>query len=702
MDHDFDQNARHPLLIVGDDSAVSKLRTYVRASGGPISAAPLQEAETAAAARKCLRDEEYPANVMLLCMPHADVEWMDLLKEIETFKLNCAVVILTDDRTAILSARELGYAFFLPYEDLSANMLTETIQTAQEHHYLSQTNKELSVLYKEAERRFQDVADQFADWLWEIDDKMNILFSSSRKRPAQGAEVGGKFTTCFLPEEKVRIEDDFAQLARNPKPFHDQDYWSFDAYGTRMCWSLSGVPVKDEEGNVKGFRGIARDISNEKASTDKLYYLANNDMVTGVYNRSRFFDELARQIRQAERDDREGILVLIDVDRFAYINEAHGHDVGDKLLVHMAQVIQDNLRSGDVAARVAGDEFALILPDVPEADVEYRVNRILEAFASRPMPIEGATLSYNVSVGVTRYPFHANNADLLFSRTSQVLGGAKDKGRNRIEVFSDTTEADANKAESLEWLDFISKCLSEEEDKVVLHYQPIVPLDNRGYKEFYEVLVRMIDPDGNIISPMKFIEAAENFGMVTKIDRIVATRSIEMLKKWHKQGRQVHLSINLSAKTFDDDAFLKDISQLLAESGLPEKTVIFEITETSLLRDLARVREFMARMKEAGAGFALDDCGVGYSSFNYIRHLDLDFIKIDGSFIRNLHISDDDDAFVQALHDVARRKKINTVAEMVEHNETVSKLQKMGIEYGQGFYFATPKPDLPDDDNSIH
>ena len=401
-------------------------------------------------------------------------------------------------------------------------------------------------------------------------------------------------------------------------------------------------------------------------------------------------------MRQAERESRTGTLLLLNIDHFNYINESHGHEVGDKLLTHIAQTLQDHLRSGEMLARVAGDEFAILLPDVAQ-DLEDRVSRLRTALSSRPLPLASGTLTFQCSLSVTRFPQHGKDADTLFSRAMQTLKLAKEKGRNRVEHYTESAGTSV-KADNLNWLDFMTRCLNEEQERVVLYYQPIVSLNETGYTQFYEVLVRMLDPDGEIIVPTKFIAAAEDFGLVNQIDRLVATRSIETLKQWRQQGRDVHLSVNISAKTFDDEDFLTDISKLLKESGLPRRSLVFEITETSLLRDLARVRTFMATMKEAGAGFALDDCGVGYSSFNYIRHLDLDFIKIDGSFIRNLHISDEDDAFVRALHDVAKQKQISTVAEMVEHDETAQKLKKMGIEYGQGFYFSTPKPSIGEED----
>lgn len=691
-----------PILIVGAESETSRLQTFIRASGSSFSNAPIIQIQDCAGVKTELQARQNDMCLVLIALPQATMEWLELIRELNsgTSTSRAVAVVLSDAREVISASREHQQRFFLPLDQLTPNLLGDTIQTAWEHAHLQATNNRLQAMQNDAEQRFKDMADQFADWLWEIDTNLNLLFSSSRKRPTQGANPGQRFTTCFLPEEQLRIEDDFAALARDPKPFQDRDYWSMDAYGNRMCWAISGTPVLDAAGEIKGYRGVGKDVSAQKASTDQLFHLANHDQVTGVYNRQRFYDELGRSVRISKREKRPGALLLIDIDRFSYFNENYGHEVGDKLLVHFAQVVKDNLRNGDFLARTAGDEFALIMRDVAEDDVDYRVGRLLDSLRARPMMVEQGSLTYNVTIAVITFPEQADNADDLLNKAGYTLHKAKNKGRNRVEKFDNTIPQDKEGGRKLEWLDFVTECLNDEQHRMVIHFQPIVPLnDALKTKDFYEVLVRMVDQNGNLVPPTNFIETAEDFGVISKIDNIVTTRAIEVLEMWHKQGRKVHLSVNISAKNFDDDDFCQNIAKKLQESTFAEGSLVFEITETSLLRDMAAVRKFIDEMKQYGAGFALDDCGVGYSSFNYIRHLPLDFIKIDGSFIKNLHRNQEDEAFVEALNGVAKKMQILTVAEMVEEAETVEKLKKIGVDYAQGFYFASPGPDIPDDEN---
>jgi EAL domain-containing protein (putative c-di-GMP-specific phosphodiesterase class I) len=304
------------------------------------------------------------------------------------------------------------------------------------------------------------------------------------------------------------------------------------------------------------------------------------------------------------------------------------------------------------------------------------------------------------SIGVASYPEHGASSDELMTRVNIALSKAKELGRNRMEQYDAEEASSTNVPDKLKWLDFISKCLENNQDRIILHFQPIIPLNSEDETPRYEVLVRMIDHEGNRVEAVNFIEIAEEFGLISQVDKIVSFRSIDLLEKWHNAGKKMSLSINISACTFEDKVFLAQLSDKLRRSNLPEGSVVFEITETAILRDLQQVKEAIADLRSHGAFFALDDCGVGYSSFNYIKQLDLDFIKIDGTFVRNLTKDNQKDAaFVKALHDVAHRMKILTVAESVEQEETVAELENMGIDFGQGYYFGRPSPTISEEDD---
>lgn len=675
-----------PFVVFADEAAAARLHQLLRAGGGAYS--------TVQPAVMANPQPNLNAEVVLAHLPHWNDDGETWLKSLGNTP-ETVVVVVSDNTDVRRAMADHGQVAVAPDADLTPALLNDFFTVAHTVQSLKRRQTLLQGMYDLAQQRFADMANQFADWLWEVDANMVLTFSSSRKRPVAGASKGTRFVECFMPEEQVRIEDDFAALIQTPTPFHDRDYWSADNHGTRYCWSVSGVPVKDSAGTLVGFRGIARDVSAQKASTDQLYYLVNNDPLTGITNRARFVDELARTIRIAKREKRVGALVVLDLDHFAYTNQTYGHGVGDRLLVHVAQVLKDSIRTGDMVARLDGDQFALLLRDLRADDVQARLERIQKTLSARPLQHEGGALVVTVSGGAALYPADADEADDLLAYASDALALAKVRGPNRMEVYDATAQPAKGGGGQLEWLAALNTALEDPEKHLELHYQPIVPISGRLQGEYYEALVRMVANDGSLIPAVRFITVAEEFGLITKLDRAVITRAIKALQHYHGLGRPIKISVNLSAKTFEDDTLFEDIAHQLGQADLPRGALVFEMTETALLRDLQKVKLIMSQLKNAGAGFALDDCGVGYSSLNYIRQLEVDYIKIDGSFVRNLHNSEEDQGFVKALADVARQKNIATVAEMVEHEAAVAILHKLGIDFGQGYHFAPPAANLP-------
>ncbi|MFT7433115.1 MAG: diguanylate cyclase (GGDEF)-like protein/PAS domain S-box-containing protein [Alphaproteobacteria bacterium] len=607
------------------------------------------------------------------------------------------IMVMTDSLDVSTRVRTRGIKFILPRTSVDQDVFMSILDAVKDHYRLGKSVQQLEEVYQNAEQRFRDVADHFADWLWEIDKSLKIVFSSSRKRSMENIDTGMSFLKCFLPEEGSRIEDEFSQLFKEPRPFQEEEFWSFDSYGTRKCWSLSGVPVFDKKGQVTGYRGVAKDISNEKASVDHLYFMANNDALTGFYNRSRFTDELGRVLRRHLREGLEGALIVLNIDRFKLVNDSIGYGAGDKLVVHFAQLLKRMLRTDDFVARTGGDEFAIILSNTSTVDAGIQAKEILRALSAREFQIEGKSTYVTARAGGISLGRDGNTADELLSNVHIALGEAKARGSNTYCLFDELELRQQDSLKKMELSNFVSKCLEHEQERLILYYQPIVSFANTSTVERYEVLVRLLDEDNNIVSPVQFIEVAEEFGIISKLDRIVACRAMDMLEKWQAEGKNINLSINISGKTFSDSEVIERITHHLSTKNIKPASVIFELTETSALKDMDHARRVISKFKSLGAQFALDDCGVGYSSFDYIRQLDLDYIKIDGSFIRDLHRNKEDETFVRALRDIARRFDIKTVAEMVEEPETVALLRRLGIDFAQGYHFAMPAAELSEE-----
>lgn len=613
------------------------------------------------------------------------------------------MIVVTDDVEIREMCEGRGITHVLEPDGLEASVLGMVLNLAIEHHKMKFSMERMEDMYHNAEQRFRDVADHFSDWLWEVDRHMKLVFSSSSKRNLEGAEKGASFIKCFLPDEHSRLEDDFAELLERPQAFRDREYWAYDAYGMRTCWLVSGVPVFDRRGEVSGFRGVARDISKEKSSVDQLYYLANNDTLTGLYNRTRFTEELERITRKQARTEIKGAVILIDIDRFNYMNNTYGHQIGDRMLVHVSQVLKETLRNDDFIARVGGDDFAIVLSNVEGDDAKRRAEYMLERLHESPFRSEYKEIKLTATAGISHFPKDGETADQLLGNANVALREARARGQGRCSVYDEAQLKQHDVSRRMEQLDFVTRCLDDVENRLKLHFQPIISLkDNPSKKERYEVLLRFIDDEDAYVAPIKYIEVAEEYGLISKIDLTVCEQSLEALDKWQKLGKDITLCVNVSGRTFDDDEAMGKMADMIEKAKIKPGTFVLEITETFALKDMDKMRRLISEFKKLGVLFALDDCGVGYSSLNYIRELELDYIKIDGSFIRDLHRSADDDAFVKAIQDIAQRMNVMTVAEMVEEPETVAYLKRLGINYAQGYLFAMPAPELPEEFSELH
>ncbi len=537
--------------------------------------------------------------------------------------------------------------------------------------------------------RLKDVTENFADWVWEIDSNL-ILTHTTGKRQQLGnrCKLNKEFTRCFMPEERAALQTALLEITEAHQSFSDWEFWGYDKQGLKVCWSLSGVPLTNEQGQLVGYRGSARDVTMEKATQEQIYYMANNDPLTGLFNRGRFMDELAQTIRQLKRYGRQGGIALLDIDRFKFLNDSYGHDVGDKILIQIAEALSHEVRASDIIARLGGDEFAVIMSEVSAEDLVRRSHELLKAIQNLEIEFEGRTLNLSASLGLVTFPGQGHTPAELMSKADIAMYEAKSKGRNRLHLFDEHDSDGTELSSRMGMIDFVLKAL--EEDRVKLFFQPIVSLKDQFKIARYEVLMRIEDEEGQIHLPMPFIQAAEDFGLISRIDKFMTTKAIQTAQQEYAKGKPLSLSINLSGVTFDDEEALEHISLCLKESGLPAGTITFEITETAALRDLSRAQRLIRELKAYGANFALDDFGVGYSTFTYIKNLDFDYLKIDGSFIRNLAENDDDKIFVKALSEVAQSMHIKTVAEMVEGDDVIQYLQEIGVDFAQGYHFGRP------------
>ena len=450
-------------------------------------------------------------------------------------------------------------------------------------------------------------------------------------------------------------------------------------------------PVRDRDGQFAGHLWIYEDVTHERQTAAQLAYLAERDSLTGLYNRHRFQQELARMISDCDRGHHLGALLFFDLDEFKVINDNFGHRAGDAVLIRVASEVGALVRRNEVFARLGGDEFALLLPNAREGEVIQLAERIVRAVGAIPFRFEGQNLRLTSSLGIALYPHHAADADALIAHADAAMYQAKQAGKNTWRVYRADLDAARAMVSHLTWNDRINHAL--EMGLLRLHYQGVYHTRD-GALSHLEALVRMVDeehPD-TLIMPGRFIPVAEKSGKILDIDRWVLAEGIRTLAA---RPHMPPLAVNISGRSFDDPHLPQYIAELLRSHGVAPRRLMIELTETSAVTDLADAQRFIEALRTTGCGICLDDFGSGFSSFAYLKHLPVDTVKIDGMFIRNLPADRDNHVFVKAIADVAKGMGRTTVAEFVEDAKTLELLRGFGVDLVQGYHLDMPRADHP-------
>jgi len=449
--------------------------------------------------------------------------------------------------------------------------------------------------------------------------------------------------------------------------------------------------VEDVYGRPVGHLWLFEDVTRERQTADQLIYLAERDALTGLYNRHRFNDELARMIADAQRHDSRVALLFFDLDDFKYINDTFGHRAGDAMLIRVAGEVAGQVRRNEMFARLGGDEFAILVPEISEEMLRVLAERITRSIAMVRFQFEGQSLRLTSSLGIAVYPEHADNAEDLIVRADTAMYQAKEAGKNAWRIYRSDLDTTSQMVKRMSWNDRILHAL--ENDLMELQFQGVYAASNRALSHF-EVLVRMRDKDDPtlLLMPGQFIPVAEKSGKILDIDRWVLRQSIQLLAEVESIPA---LAVNISGRSFDEPLLPQFIASELKRCGVAPRRLIVELTETSAVSDLHDAQRFIEALHQAGCGVSLDDFGTGFSSFAYLKHLQVDSVKIDGLFIRNLPKEHDNQLFVKAMVTVARGLHRTTIAECVEDEETIIMLRGFGVDCVQGYYLEKPGVNHP-------
>lgn len=445
-------------------------------------------------------------------------------------------------------------------------------------------------------------------------------------------------------------------------------------------------PVRNSEGRFIGHLWIYEDVTRERQTAEQLVYLAERDALTGLYNRHRFQQELARTMLESDRHRMRAAVMFFDLDEFKTINDTYGHRAGDALLIRVAGEIGALVRRNEVLARLGGDEFAVLLPNVTDHEAEALAERVVRAIAQIPFRFEGQNLRLTTSLGIAYYPTHAADADDLVARADIAMYQAKDAGKNTWRVYRADAEADSEMRSRLTWGERISNAIDK--NLFQLHFQGVYRADDSTLSHL-EALIRMIDErdPGQLIMPAHFIPLAEKSGRILEIDRWVIREAVRILAS---RTNIPPIAVNLSGRSLSEPDLPQFIGDELRAAGVAPRRLVVEITETAAVADLHDAQRMIEALGQLGCGISLDDFGVGFASFAYLKHLNVDTIKIDGIFIRDLPNDPDNQVFVQAMVSVALGLGKSVVAEYVEDGKTLALLRNYGVDLVQGYFLDRP------------
>ncbi len=502
-----------------------------------------------------------------------------------------------------------------------------------------------------------------------ISEIMTIINEHTR------ATVENPVMRCLQEERVITLDDHSILINKNSDEIPIQD---------------SAAPIRDRIGNVIGSVMVFHDVSKETRLFRQLSYQASHDSLTDLINRREFENRLVTAMRSLQSDPEQShALLYLDLDQFKVVNDTFGHVAGDSLLKRIAEIIHSQIRSTDVLARLSGDEFSVLLERCNE-------ERAMEVAESIRCAIEGfrfewkeSFASVRCSIGVVIVTSEAADVATVMSSADVACYSAKDKGRNQIHLYRDSDAC--LRHEEMKWVSRISSAV--EEDRLELFFQPIIGIgdkcvESRGH---YELLLRMRDENGDLVSPNQFIPAAERYNLMSTLDRWVIHEALANLADRSSDSEARYtLAINLSGTSLSEDRFLGDVIRELQKQKLPKGAICFEITETAAISNLSRVVHFMQSLKALGCKFSLDDFGSGLSSFTYLKNLPVDYLKIDGQFIRNVADDTVDESMVKAISEVGQAMGIETIAERVETKQVLEKLGSLGVEFAQGYYIARP------------
>ena len=544
---------------------------------------------------------------------------------------------------------------------------------------------------KDSQKRYRSFAHMAMDWFWELDEKLRYVYHSEYPPAFTGktnTELVGlcRLETVHGEASPSDVLKEHVRALSNHEPFNGVLEWRVDEAQVRHI-NVIAQPVFDKAGVFTGYLGCGREVTAEINLQSQLNHIAEHDDMTGLLNRRAFESTLTALLEQVEKKDSQATLCFIDLDRFKLVNDGGGHDAGDQLLISLANTFCDFLGDQATVARLGGDEFGVIQKKgINEA--LFEINELIKHISSTPFEWKQRKYTIGASAGLVSIDSSSKDISELMSHADTACYLAKDAGRNQAQIYKFDEYFQDPVSLELKQVNLLRHAMDN--DGLMLYLQPIKPLQFETNHQHFEVLLRL-DDNGQVKSAGEFIPVAEKYDLMQHLDKWVMRESLIVLNAMLEDDLDVSFSINLSGNTLSNISSSGVFQNLISEAGISARRLVFEVTETVAIKNLETAQKFINDIKKLGCQFSLDDFGSGLSSFGYLKEMCVDYLKIDGSFVKDMNTDVTCKAIVGAFNQLSHELGMKTVAEFVEDAQTEALLTELGIDFAQGYGVGEPR-----------
>jgi len=649
---------------------------------------------------------EQPVDILLLDLLMPKVDGFEVMREVKLNYPNTDIIITSGEATfqnATLAMRH-GVKDFL-HKPYIPSELIKVINNLIEKRSLKQQVDDMSRCIQLSEQRYSFFVHNSPDIVYMLDKNGYFIFINERATELLGYTqdelIGNHYSSFIHEDDVVKAHCAFSTSISNidiaqtfefkmkPK-LQDENLCCFESRSVALKLNEADIPDRNSRGDFVGIYGVARDVSEQKRLDELVSFQLYHDALTNLPNRMLFRDRINFAISQANRSGRMLAVMFLDMDRFKVINDSLGHLAGDKLLQKISKRLLTCLRESDTLARVGGDEFNLMLPDIgSRKDVINLINKITQAL-EHPFTIENNDVYVTFSIGTALYPDDGNSSETLIKHADMAMYNIKGKGKNGHEFFSDHMQLLFKQHLSIE--NGIRIAIQENQFEVYFQPQYDVVLDKISG---VEALIRWNHPEKGLIPPDDFIPLAEETGLINAIGEWMLDASCQILQNWIKNDSllaDIRLAVNISASQISTDNFVDFVLRTLNKYQLKAEQLELEITENTLMKDMDLVVDKLRRLSSHGIHFAVDDFGMGYSSLSYLQTLPLNILKIDRSFIATIQSVNDKNSIITAIVAMAKEMGMGIVAEGIENETQYNYVKAIGCPTIQGYLYGRPMP----------